>query len=134
MRILHKREEDPQVPLIKRASKMRVARLSKGYSQTDMARLTGTTQPTYSRIESGFIQEPDEVILKRISEILKVPTDDLLASETSEESRMKREQTETTLNPKDIPAVLRELKKLLDDGIITETQFTEKRKELLARL
>jgi hypothetical protein len=37
-------------------------------------------------------------------------------------------------NPKDIPATLRDLKGLLDDGIITEEEFLEKKRELLARL
>jgi predicted Zn-dependent peptidase len=37
-------------------------------------------------------------------------------------------------NPKDIPAMLRDLKGLLDDGIITEEEFLDKKRELLARL
>ncbi|MFZ0926202.1 MAG: helix-turn-helix domain-containing protein [Halobacteriota archaeon] len=98
-----------------------------------MARLVGTTQPTYSRIESGSIQQPDEEIVRRIAEILGVSVDELFVKGNVEPSP-RRMQTETALNPKDIPAMLRDLKELLDEGIITETQFIEKRKELLARL
>jgi hypothetical protein len=43
-------------------------------------------------------------------------------------------QTETALNPKDIPVMLRDLKGLLDDGIITEEELLDKKRELLARL
>jgi len=112
---------------------MREARKKKGFSQEYVARVAGTTQPTYSRIESGFIQQPEKEIVQRIAEVLEVPIDQLYDEEDLEPSP-PRMQTETALDPKDTPAMLRDLKELLDDGIITETQFIEKRKELLARL
>jgi transcriptional regulator with XRE-family HTH domain len=114
-------------------TKMRTARQKKGVSQEQMARFVGTTQPTYSRIESGSIQQPDAEIVRRIAEILGVPANELFVKESLEQSP-SRMQTDTTLNPKDIPAILYDLKELLDDGIITEEEFLEKKKELLARL
>ena len=36
--------------IIKQSSNMRIARLKRGLSQSQMARLVGTSQPTYSRI------------------------------------------------------------------------------------
>jgi transcriptional regulator with XRE-family HTH domain len=113
---------------------MQIARLKRGLSQAQMAELVGTTQATYSRIESGFIRKPDSVILKRISEVLEVPAGELLASKDQEFSLPKTEQTRPLLNPKDIPAVLLKLKKLLDIGVIKEEEFEQKKKELLARL
>ena len=131
-------EEALQTAFVRRAKKkpktIRSARLTAGLSQAQMADLAGTTQSTYSRIESGFIQKPDEDILKRIAEILTVPADQLFVDESSEASPPKAEQTKATVNPKDIPAMLRDLKGLLDDGIITEEEFLDKKKELLARL
>jgi transcriptional regulator with XRE-family HTH domain len=97
-----------------------------------MAHKVGTTQSTYSRIEIGFLQQPDEEIVQRIADILEVPIDDLFVKENLEPSP-PRIQSETALNPKDIPAMLRDLKGLLDDGIITDEEFFDKKKELLAR-
>lgn len=129
-----KSEEDLQTAFIKRANKMRAARLRKGYSQSQMARLVGTTQPTYSRIESGYTRQPDEEILERVAQILEVPKKYLLEEEPSERSQPEVERIEAALSPKDIPTIIRDLKALLDDGVITEAQFEEKRKELLDRL
>ena len=109
------------------------ARLRKGFSQEQMADQIGTTQSTYSRIESGFIQKPDEEIVQRIADILEVPIDDLFVKENLEPSP-PRMQSETALNPKDIPAMLRDLKELFNEGVITQAQFEKKREELLARL
>jgi transcriptional regulator with XRE-family HTH domain len=108
------------------------ARLRKGFSQEQMADQIGTTQSTYSRIESGFIQKPDEEIVQRIADILEVPIDDLFVKENLESSP-PRIQSEKALNPKDIPAMLRDLKGLLDDGIITDEEFRDKKRELLVR-
>jgi transcriptional regulator with XRE-family HTH domain len=115
-----------------KTNEMRDARKRKGFSQEQMAHKVGTTQSTYSRIESGFLQQPDEEIVQRIADILEVPIDDLFVKENLEPSP-PRMQSETALNPKDIPAMLRDLKGLLDDGIITEAEFLEKKKELLVR-
>jgi transcriptional regulator with XRE-family HTH domain len=127
-----------QTAFIRRAKKkpktIRSARLREGFSQAQMAHLAGTTQSTYSRIESGFIEKPDEDLLKRIAEILTVPADQLLVNESSEALPPKAEQTEATLNPKDIPEMLRNLKGLLDDRVITEGEFIGKKRELLGRL
>lgn len=116
-----------------KTKKMRDARVRKGISQEQMAQQIGTTQSTYSRIESGFIQQPDKEIIQRIGEILDVPIDDLFVEENFEPSS-PRMQSETALNPNEIPAMLRDLKELLNEGVITEVQFEKKREELLARL
>ena len=115
-----------------KTNEMRDARKRKGFSQEQMAHKVGTTQSTYSRIESGFLQQPDEEIVQRIADILEVPIDDLFVKENLEPSP-PRIQSETALNPKDIPAMLRDLKGLLDDGIITDEEFFDKKKELLVR-
>jgi transcriptional regulator with XRE-family HTH domain len=116
-----------------KTNEMRDARVRKGISQEQMAQQIGTTQSTYSRIESGFIQQPDKEIIQHIGEILDVPIDDLFVKENLEPSP-PRMQSEPALNPKDIPAILRDLKELLNEGVITEVQFEKKREELLARL
>ena len=116
------------------ATEMQKARLKRGLSQAQMADSVGTTQATYSRIESGFIKHPDLEILKRISEVLEVRKEDLLACEPLATFRSKDALTPETLDPKDIPAVLRKLKKLLDENVIKEEEFEQKKKELLARL
>lgn len=131
----HELKADRDAAFIERAKikKMRDARLRKGISQAQMADKVGTTQSTYSRIESGFIQQPDKEIVQRIADILGVPIDELFVKEDLEPSP-PRIQTETALNPKEIPAMLRDLKALLDDGIITQEEFLDKKRELLARL
>jgi transcriptional regulator with XRE-family HTH domain len=113
---------------------MRIARRKKGLSQAQMANLVGTTQATYSRIESGFIKQPDQEILKRISEVLEVRKEDMLACEPLAMLPPKNALTPETLDPKDIPTVLRKLKKLVDEDVIKEEEFEQKKKELLARL
>ena len=125
---------DPNFHVPAYATKMRVARLKRGLSQAQMADLVGTTQATYSRIESGFIRQPDSVILKHISEVLEVGGEDLLACEPLATLPPKNALTSETLDPKDIPAVRRKLKKLLDENVIKEEEFEQKKKELLARL
>jgi Short C-terminal domain len=52
---------------------------------------------------------------------------------TRHEKRILWPDVTPALNPKDIPAMLRDLKGLLDDGIITEEEFLNKKKELLSR-
>jgi hypothetical protein len=42
--------------------------------------------------------------------------------------------TAETLDPKDIPTVLRKLKKLVNEDVTKEKEFEQKKKELLARL
>jgi len=98
-----------------------------------MANLLGITQATYSRTESG-VTHLDEGLLQRIAEILEVPRQGLFLEESSKVLPPPTQQAQTTLDLRDIPAVLRELRKLLDDGVITRDQFDEKRGELLARL
>ena len=127
------REGDRQAfTTLGKTNEMRDARKRKGFSQEQMAHKVGTTQSTYSRIESGFIERPNNEIVQRIADILEIPFDDLFVKENLEPSP-PRMQSETALNPKDIPAMLRDLKGLLDDGIITEEEFLNKKKELLVR-
>lgn|GEM_PF-2304706 len=72
--------------------------------------------------------------MQNIAEILEVPTRELFLEEGSEAVPPVTQPAHTTLDPKKIPAILRDLKELLDDGIITEEEFQEKKKELLTRL
>jgi transcriptional regulator with XRE-family HTH domain len=99
-----------------------------------MADLVGTTQATYSRIESGFIRHPDGKILKHISEVLEVPPEELLIDKPPKATPPKKQRTLEILDPKDIPIVLRKLKKLVDEHVIKEKEFEQKKEELLARL
>ena len=125
---------DPNFHVPAYAAQMRTARRKKGLSQAQMADLVGTTQATYSRIESGFIRQPDSVILKHISEVLEVPRENLLACEPLATLPPNSGLTPETLDPKYIPTVLRKLKKLVDEDVIKEEEFEQKKKELLARL
>ena len=118
----------------RQVNKIRAARINKRYSQAQMADLVGTTQPTYSRIESGHIQKPDKEVLIRISKVLQVSTEEILAVNASNPSARRMQQTLGPLNPKDIPTVLLKLKKLVDQGVIEEEEFYKKKEELLARL
>jgi len=118
----------------RQVNKIRAARINKRYSQAQMADLVGTTQTTYSRIESGHIQKPDKEVLIRISKVLQVSTEEILAVNASNPSARRMQQTLGPLNPKDIPTVLLKLKKLVDQGVIEEEEFYKKKEELLARL
>ena len=51
----------------------------------------------------------------------------------SENSKDKKDKKEAKSNKLDIPSQLREYKKLLDDGIITEKDFNDKKEELLKK-
>jgi transcriptional regulator with XRE-family HTH domain len=126
--------DDLPTKYTKRATKMRVARLKLGLNQEQLAHLAGTTQPTYSRIESGYTRQPDEEILERVAQILEVPKNRLFEEEFVQNTLPGVEQNTSALNPKDIPAAIRDLKELLDDGVITAEEFRDKKKELLARL
>ena len=57
------------------------ARIKQGLTQSDVAKLVPMTQPSYSRIESGF-QEPNLTQLKRIAEVLNISIDYLLDVDT----------------------------------------------------
>jgi len=57
------------------------ARIKQGLTQADVAKLVPMTQPSYSRIESGF-QEPNLTQLKRLAEVLNTSLDYLLNVET----------------------------------------------------
>ena len=57
------------------------ARIKQGLTQSDVAKLVPMTQPSYSRIESGF-QEPNLNQLKRIAEVLNISIDYLLDVDT----------------------------------------------------
>jgi len=116
---------------------MKVARIKLGRTQQEVADHIGVTQATYSRIEHGLIR-PDEEKLEQLAELLDVEKDELLTEDdlSRDHSRGQniREQASLTLDPIDIPAMLRDLKELLDDGIITEEEFDNKKRDLLARL
>ena len=97
--------------------------------------MAGTTQATYSRIESGHTRQPDKEVLERIAGILEVPKNHLFEAEFVERTQPEVERIKSALSPNDIPSVIRDLKELLDEGgIITEEEFRDKKKELLARL
>lgn len=107
-----------------------------------MAERLDVTQATYSRTENR-ITEPNDEMLERIAGILQVPKQRLFQAESSENPPAKAEnedsdektpQFEPVINARDIPPLIRDLKQLLDEGIITEAQFKAKRDDLLARL
>lgn len=52
-------------------------RIAKGYSQKEFAEKLGVGKSTYCMYESGN-REPNVQTIKRISELLNVPTDELL--------------------------------------------------------
>ncbi|MGZ7180224.1 MAG: helix-turn-helix domain-containing protein [Halobacteriota archaeon] len=144
--------------LHRHVNKMGAKRFALGYTQEDMARMLGVTQATYNRIENEVDRTTDER-LKQIAGLLGLRKDELydpvVAYETDKATHLlglgsesmkaptrkpsdkipeRAAEQEERLNPRDIPAILKELKELADAGVITEAQFEEKRKELLARL
>lgn len=125
---------DPNFYVPPYATEMRIARRKKGLSQAQMADSVGTTQATYSRIESGFIKQPDQELLKRILQVLEVRKEGVPASELFAALSPKKGLTAETLDPRDIPMVIRKLKKLVDEDVIREEEFEQKKRELLARL
>jgi transcriptional regulator with XRE-family HTH domain len=109
------------------------ARQQSGLTQIDMAQRLGVTQATYSRIEKGKTSVNEET-LERIGKILDVRKEELVIEDKSPEQQATMREQASVLNPRDIPAMLRDLKELLNDGIITQEEFQDKKKELLARL
>ncbi len=136
-------------------NKMKATRFKMGYSQDEIARLLGVTQATYNRIENEVNSTSDEM-LERIAEILGLSADELF-DEADESKRhllrkakkAKEQQLERLLSgeaynraveheggvdPRAIPTILKELKSLADEGVITEAECQEKKRDLLARL
>ncbi len=109
------------------------ARQQSGLTQIDMAQRLGVTQATYSRIEKGKTSVNEET-LERIGKILDVRKEELVIEDKSPEQQATMREQASVLNPRDIPAMLRDLKELVDDGIISEQEFLDKKKQLLARL
>ncbi|MGZ4848930.1 MAG: helix-turn-helix domain-containing protein [Halobacteriota archaeon] len=117
---------------VKGVNAMKFARCQRGLSQREIADMLGVTQATYSRTESG-LTEPSTELRKKISDILGIPQYSLFEEvEITSETGVGKKRAE--LAPKDIPDMIRELKSLLDEGLITHTEFETKKKELLARL
>ncbi|MGZ4864857.1 MAG: helix-turn-helix domain-containing protein [Halobacteriota archaeon] len=137
------------------SNKMKERRFEMGYTQSQMADILGINQATYNRIENE-VSRPSDEMLERIADILHLKKSELyeevwyykggwrqrlFSGRSQEENQqepkldehVKEEQIEG-VNPRDIPTVLKELKELVDSGVITEAQFEEKRKGLLARL
>lgn len=56
----------------RRVNKLYIARNKRGLTQAQTAILAKTTQPTYSRIESGVTAYPDPVIMRRLATIFKI--------------------------------------------------------------
>ena len=136
-------------------NKMKVTRFKLGYSQSDIAHRLGVTQATYNRIENAVNRTSDEM-LERIAEILKLSKDELYDQAEAalqfpprllSKAQMKRlkhaplvgahnheAEWKEGVDPRDIPAVLKELKDLADAGVISETEFQKKKRDLLGRL
>jgi len=58
---------------------LRQARRSAGFTQTELARLVGITQPWLSMVECGT-QNPSEKLLARLAAFCGVPPDSLRAA------------------------------------------------------
>jgi transcriptional regulator with XRE-family HTH domain len=72
MKILIDNNSDETIFVNRRANNMLIARIKRGLSQTQMARMLDTSQPTYSRIESGATEYPDPNIMRKIGATLKI--------------------------------------------------------------
>lgn len=71
--------------------------------------------------------------LKTFSKNIITTLDKVMREIDSENSKDKKDKKEAKSNKLDIPSQLREYKKLLDDGIITEKDFNDKKEELLKK-
>lgn len=71
--------------------------------------------------------------LKPFSKNIVTTLDKVMRKIDDESSDKKKEKRETKSIKRDIPSQLREYKKLLDDGIITEKEFNDKKNELLKK-
>ena len=134
---------------------MKATRFKMGYSQGEIARLLGVTQATYNRIENEVNRTSDEM-LDRIAGILGLTKGELFdeadegrrhllrRSKKEKEKQLERlvsavehnhaADHEDRVDPRDIPTILKELKDLADTGVITEAEFQDKKRDLLARL
>lgn len=61
-------------------NRLKELRLSRGYTQWDMANLLGVVRPTYTKYESGDIQLTDQT-LKKISQLFGVSIDYILCND-----------------------------------------------------
>jgi len=60
------------------AMKVRVKRQEKGYSQSELAKKSGLTQATISRLESGKVSQPRSDRIKKLADALEVTADFLV--------------------------------------------------------
>jgi len=135
-------------------NKMKAMRFIMGYSQSEIARLLGVTQATYNRIENEVNRTSDEMF-GRIAEILGLGKNELYDQADEQRhpprlfSNQQKRQLERTplvkaykqeteqkdrVDPRNIPTIIKELKDLASAGVITEAEFQEKKRDLLARL
>lgn len=134
-----------------------------GYTQRRMADILGITQATYNRIENE-VSRPSDEILERIADILQLEKSELYegvwdewyqesdkrswrsrifpartstrgqADRAASDEEYKQGEHVEKLSPRDIPALIKELKELADAGAITAEEFETKKRDLLARL
>jgi transcriptional regulator with XRE-family HTH domain len=71
-------ERDPGGELMNIGTKVRVKREEKGYTQSELAKRTGLTQATISRLESGEVRQLKSEAVKSLARALGVSVDFLV--------------------------------------------------------
>lgn len=66
-----------------KSNNLKVNRILKGFSQRQLAKKVGISQPNISRYEKN-LQQPSEEVKQRIADILELPVKDLFINDNQE--------------------------------------------------
>ena len=70
-----------------KSNNLKVNRILKGFSQRQLAKKIGISQPNISRYEKN-LQQPSEEVKQRIADILELPVKDLFFNDNQEGSNV----------------------------------------------
>lgn len=77
---------------------VRMLRLAKGMNQVELAKASGLSAPTISRIENGKIKQVKSEALKQLAEALGVSVDDLIGqTERASEDDVKKYKSDSQM-------------------------------------
>lgn len=106
-------EKEPHETLGKYIERLRKL---KGYSQRKLALVTGLSNTTISRIESGETEKPDVESLKLIARHLDIDEVYILkAAGYIDDSSEAEKQSNTTLSKRDLKDIEKDLEKMIDE-------------------
>ena len=95
-------------------------RKEKGYSQRKLALLSGISNTTINRIESGETPNPDAPTLKALAEVLGLEETTLLIAagyikDSSSTKIFSKAKDEENLTPRDMHQIEKDLEKMMED-------------------